>query len=146
MGTRAFTSEKLRECVAEKRQLWNAVPHVKDLQCACQLLLQSANPRANHTLRTLPPSLSSDYAQEHDDGIWETVVALFQQVPGGQAERQFAHAFTTLPMRMGGLGMRSATRCAAAAYWASWADALPTIGQRNPEVAETVVRTMEGEQ
>ena len=127
VGTRAFTSEKLRERVAEERQLWNAIPHVKDLQYSL-------------------PSLSSDYAQEHDDGIWETVVALLQQVPGGQEERQFARALTTLPMRMGGLGMRSATRCAAAAYWASWADALPMIGQRNPEVAETVVRTMEGEQ
>ena len=69
VGTRAFTAEKLRERVAEERKLGNAIPHVKDLQCAWQLLLQSANPRANHTLRTLPPSLSSDYAQEHDDGI-----------------------------------------------------------------------------
>ena len=69
MGTRAFTSEKLRERVAEERQLWNAIPYVKDLQCTWQLLLQSANPRANHTLRTLPPSFSSDYAQEHDNGI-----------------------------------------------------------------------------
>ena len=33
VGTRAFTSEKLRELVAEERQLWNAIPHVKDLQC-----------------------------------------------------------------------------------------------------------------
>ena len=49
----------------------------------------------------------------------ETVIPLLQQVPGGQEERQFARALTTLPMRMGGLGMRSATRCAAAAYLAS---------------------------
>ena len=67
----------------------------------------------------------------HDDGIWETVEALLQSVPGGHEKRQFARALTTLPMRMGGSGMRSATRCAAAACWASWADALPMIGQRN---------------
>ena len=30
-----------------------------------------------------------------------------------------------VPMRMGRLGLRSAQRCAHAAYWASWADALP---------------------
>ena len=69
---------------------------------------------------------------------------LLQQVPGGQEERQFAR--TTSPMRMGGLGMISAAHCVAAAYWASWADALPMIGQRNPEVAEMAERTMEGEQ
>ena len=42
--------------------------------------------------------------------------------------------------------MRSASRCAAAAYWASWADALPMIAERNPGVADMVVRTMEVEQ
>ena len=79
---------------------------------------------ANRTLRTLPPSLCGRYAQDHDDGIWATVKALLEQVPGA-----------TLPMRMGGLGLRSATRCAATAYWASWADALAMISQRNPGVA-----------
>ena len=47
----------------------------------------------------------------------------------------------TLPMRMG-LGLRSATRCAEAAYCASWADALHMVGQRNPEVEDMVVRTV----
>ena len=31
-------------------------------------------------------------------------------------------------------------RCAEAAYWASWADALHMVGQQNPEVADMVVR------
>ena len=44
-----------------------------------------------------------------------------------------------------GVGLRSATRCAAAAYWASWADALAMISQRNPGVANLVAQTMEGE-
>ena len=68
-----FIAEKLRERVEEERRLWDAIPTVTDLQCAWQLLVQSANPWANHTLRTLPLSLSSRYAQDHDDGIWATV-------------------------------------------------------------------------
>ena len=48
-------------------------------------------------------------------------------------------------MRMGGLGLRSAERCADAAYWASWADALEMINQRTPAVADMVVRVMEEE-
>ena len=41
--------------------------------------------------------------------------------------------------------MRSAERCADAAYWASWADALEMITQRMPAVANMVVRAMEEE-
>ena len=71
--------------------------------------------------------------------------ALLQQVPGEVMEQNFAREIATLAMRMGGLGLRSATRCASAAYWASWADALAMISQRNRGVANLVVRTMEGE-
>ena len=44
---------------------------------------------------------------------------------------------------MGGLGLRSATRCAAAAYWASWADALHMVDQRNPAIAQRVEEAFE---
>ena len=81
VGSPQVTAEKLRESVEEERRLWDAIQTVKDLQSAWHVLVQSANPRANHTLRTLPPSLSSRYAQDHDDGIWATVEALLQQVP-----------------------------------------------------------------
>ena len=38
--------------------------------------------------------------------------------------------------------MRSALRTAPAAYWASWADALPMIDARTPPVAELAYRTL----
>ena len=41
-----------------------------------------------------------------------------------------ARNITTLPMRVGGLGSRSAVRTAPGAFWASWADALPMLQQR----------------
>ena len=117
-----------------------------DLQCAWQLLVQSANPRANHSLRTMPPSSTAEYARAHDDSMWQTVETLLQQTPGTEAERAFARELATLPMRMGGLGLRSATRCAESAFWASWADTLPMIRERTPQVAEMVVHAMNGEQ
>ena len=52
IGSPQFTTAKLRERVGDERRFWDAVPTVKNLQCAWQLLLQSANPQANHTLRT----------------------------------------------------------------------------------------------
>ena len=53
-----------------------------------------------------------------------------------------AKQMANLPMRIGGLGLRSAVRCAGAAYWASWADALHMISERNPAVADTVVESL----
>ena len=50
-----------------------------------------------------------------------------------------------MPMRMGGLGLRSATRMSPAPYWASWADALHMISQRLPEVANDIVTQLAGE-
>ena len=57
-------------------------------------------------------------------------------------EREESQRVTILPTRMGGLRLRYATRCAEAACWASWAEALHMVGQRNPEVAEMVVLTV----
>ena len=41
--------------------LWEDIPSVPDLQCVWQILVQSANPRSNQTIRTLPPSQSAEY-------------------------------------------------------------------------------------
>ena len=121
-------------------------PHRKESSVRMAIVVaKRQHPGQKHTLRTLPPSLSGRHAQDHDDGTWATVKALLQQVPGEVEEQNFAREIATLPLRMGGLGLRSGTRCAAAAYWASWADALAMISQRNPGVANLVVRTMEGE-
>ena len=49
-----------------------------------------------------------------------------------------------LGMRMGGLGLRSVARMPAA-YWASWADALPMVHERPPGVAQNAVTALEGD-
>ena len=87
-------SSPVTDCVngvEEERRLWNAIPTVQDFQCAWHLLVQRANPRANHSLRThsLLSSLSRGYAQEHD-GIWEVMEALLEQLPGDGREQAFA--------------------------------------------------------
>ena len=129
-----FVSRKLQARVEEERRLWEAIPTVPDLQCGWQIHLQSANPRAIHTLRTLPPSSSAEYGRQHDEGVWNTAVALLGQLPGTAEDIAAARSVASLPMRMGGLGLRSAARGGDAACWASWADALEMISQRNPAV------------
>ena len=78
IGSEQFVSEKLQDHIEEDRRLWQAIPNVPNLQCGWQTLLQSANPRANHTLRTLPPAMSADCASAHDEGLWETAHALLE--------------------------------------------------------------------
>ena len=75
----------------------------------------------------------------HDEGIWNTAKVLLDVHPEGETQQ-----LATLPMRMGGLGLRSAVRCAPAAFWASWADVLDMISERIPDVANDVVRKLTG--
>ena len=104
IGHEQFTRDKLHARVEEERRLWEAIPRVPDLQCAWLILLQSASPRSNHTLRTLPPALAAEYSHMHDEGIWTTVQSLLGEIPGSEAEVNDAKQVATLPMRMGGLG------------------------------------------
>ena len=139
LGNDAFAATQVQERLDDERLLWDAIPTVPDLQSAWQILLQSAGPRANHVIRTLPPSQSLEYAEAHDAGIWAVLRRLLDLPDECTQELALARSLSSLPMRSGGLGLRSASRGAEAAYWASWADALPMIHQRNPEVAAAVV-------
>ena len=64
---------------------------------------------------------------------------------GTQLRREHASQVATLPMRMGGLGLISSKVLDGSVFWASWADALPIIGERNPEIATMALRSVEGE-
>ena len=50
-----------------------------------------------------------------------------------------------LPLRFGGLGLRSAAEAAQSAWWASWFDSLPAIRVRAPDVAERLVQGLEAQ-
>ena len=141
VGSTRFVEEVVNKRLEEEAKLWEAIPFVPDLQAAWQILLQCAGPRCHHMLRTLPPSQSEEYAQAHDAGmlrVMDTLLAL----SGNPQEVEVAHNIASLPMRLGGLGLRSAQRMAPAAYWASWADALHMIDQRLPVVAANVAHKL----
>ena len=50
----------------------------------------------------------------------------------------------TLPLTLGGLGLRKATRVSGPAHWASWADCLAMVHARHPDVAMLLVHHLEG--
>ena len=144
-GSAAFVQEAVNKRLRLEAQLWNVIPSVPDLQAAWQILLQCAGPRCHHILRTLPPSQSEDYARSHDDGM-ERVMRIWVGISGEQQEVAAALNIASLPMRVGGSGLRRANRMAPAACWDSWADALQMVDQRLPEVANRVVNRLADEE
>ena len=86
---------------------------MEDVQCSWLLLLLCGSTRADYTLRSLPPELFESSAIAHDENVWTCFQALMKQEVGDHA-REMAQ----LPFREGGLGLKSAQRCAPAAYWA----------------------------
>ena len=50
----------------------------------------------------------------------------------------------SLPLVLGGLGLRSAGRSRVAAHWASWAECIPMIFERHRALAERLIRELEG--
>ena len=130
VGTQEFAQVACAARLEEEDKLWEAVKWIPDLQCAWQVLVQCAGPRCHHLLRTLPPSHAVAYAQGHDEGMQRAMASLLEGIPGDAHQQAVAQDSASLPMRMGGLGIRSASRLAPAAFWASWADALPMLEKR----------------
>ena len=73
---------------------------------------------------------------QRDELLWEAVLKIGQATAVPEELRARGRRIAQLPMRLGGLGIRSSLRTARAAYWSSWADALAMIQLRNPRVAQ----------
>ena len=144
VGSGDFVERMATERLAEEQKLWEALAWIPDLQCAWQVLLQCAGPRCHHFLRTVPPSQTGTYAVGEDRGMMQAMERLLGGFTGGGDQQVRARQIASLPMRLGGLGMRSAGRMSQAAYWASWADALNMIHQRLPQLAEQFVTALSG--
>ena len=70
---------------------------------------------------------------------------LMEGLTGTGEKKVVAHQLASLPMRLGGLGLRSAVGMAPAAFWSSWADALHMIHERHPQLAANTVERLDGE-
>ena len=89
-------------------------------------------------LRVLPPSLSAEYAKQHDDAIWDC----FCKLMGAKSFKRdaLARKVATLPCRNGGLGLRSAVRTSPAAFWASWVDGASVLAAKVPRAHAIFLR------
>ena len=141
LGREAFVKAHAAKRLEIEQRLLKELPEICDPQVAWVLLSQSAVPRANHTLRVVPPALSSTYARAHDDALWQAFCAIFGAEEHSCILR--ARSLASLPSRLGGLGLRSAERTAEAAFLASWIDALKVLSTKAPGLAARAVTELE---
>ena len=73
-------------------------------------------------------------------GLWACLCRLLN-VNTDTAE---AKVIASIPLSLGGLVLRSATRTRHSAFWDSWADSLSMIKERHPVVAERIVGSLNG--
>ena len=95
--------------------------------------------------RSPMPSRSAEYAG-HDVGMLQAMESLLEGLPGDARQQEVATQIASLPMRMGGLGIRSASRMAPSAFWASWADALPMLQDRLSSISNQIADVLDGAQ
>ena len=143
LGNTSGPSRFVRK-IQDHRILLERIPAVTDVQSAWSLLLHCASARANYILRVARPDLVREIAAEHDQGIWQCCYEILGVSSGDVSA--ITRDTATLPLALGGLGLRSATLTSLPAFWASWADCLRMIHKRHPTVAENQARELEGDQ
>ena len=84
----------------------------------------------------MPFPLCKPIAEWHDAAIWQSLLALFDLEPACVGDESWY--VSSLPIRLGGLGMRSSVRLAAAVHWAAWADVFENLHKRFPSLASKI--------
>ena len=140
VGSAEYIASHAQGRMTEEMRLLDQLPQLPDLQSAWLLLRYCASPRANHLLRSVPPHQLEEYIDRHDTAIWATLRQLLGVGSLRDADMEFARAVSSLPGRMGGLGLQLASRTAPAAYWAAWADALPLLRARRPRETSRILQ------
>ena len=141
IGGDAYVAAEGERAAQAEQPLLDGILALDSLQAAWLLLLYCAGPRANYHLRTVPPQQATVYAAEHDRRVLNTLSHLLQWQGG---ERELWQRQAQLPLRLAGLGVRSSSRTAPAAYWASWADCLQPLTERYPEMGNRLLALLSG--
>ena len=98
----------------------------------------SASARACYQIRVVRPSAAAQFAETRNGTLWQCLSNILQ-IDLNQCD-EVVRDVATLPLSMGGLGLRSAVRVRSPAYWASWADCLSMTQARHPLVVEEARR------
>ena len=114
LGHQEYVSSFLNK-ISEKHQiLFQRIPLLSDVQSAWLLLAHCAGARATYTLRCVDPVAVEEFARRHDQDMFTCLSQILQVDPASIDVETRDSA--TLPMSLGGLGIRSAVRTCKAAH------------------------------
>ena len=117
LGNDHFTTSTCLSIAAAGEELCSKLTSLDDLQCSFLLLKHCHVTRVNHLARTVPPSLFSSTAGIHDMLTHQNFCAITGLDSLSDSHWQQA----ILPVKYGGLGLRSAAEISNAAYINGWA-------------------------
>ncbi len=139
VGTPAFEASFVEERLTRAASTLDSLPRLQDAQCALRLLVSVYTQRPSYLMRTTPfsPAFSQQLAA-FDTRIVSTAESIigtsaFDGPVGLLARRQM-----TLPISMGGLGLRSTARTAPAAFLGSWSRSTSMLSSRIPSLSDAV--------
>ena len=122
----------LEGTTADHQLLLDRIPLLGDLQSLSLLLVYCAAARADNMSRVVEPDAAREFCRRHDAAVWRCFCT-FTQIEEWQPRD--VRDTASMPLVLGGLGLRSASRTSKPAYWASWADCLSMVQRRHPHVA-----------
>jgi hypothetical protein len=88
IGSPAYAQAQLNLHLAAQQILLDELPQLADLQASWLLLTYCAAPRAQHILRTVPPTLAGEYAARHDAAVVATLSALLVPARSSRSRRR----------------------------------------------------------
>ena len=141
VGHPDFVQDQLSKLADRHDVLLRRIALVEDMQSAWLLLVYCAAARANFFQRSVSPGQISTFASHHGDQIWACLCMLLGVDPA--SVNRSSRIGATLPLCLGGLGLSSAVRLRHAAHWASWADCIRMVQQRQLIVARTIIEVVE---
>ena len=92
-------------------------------------------------IRAVSPDQVRGFAEDHDSRLWACLCQILQ-IPPESCDHP-SRVTATLPLVLGGCGLRSAARTSQSAFWASWADCLHMVHQGHAPVADLFVHQLE---
>ena len=136
IGTKEYMTKWCLDRYAKVAELSDKLSCIEDPQSRWCLLKYCLEPRVNHLLRNTPPDVTLEVACLHDNCMWASVLALLNTPSAFEAG--VSRSVISLAIRHGSLGLRSAAWTRLAAYWGAWADCLPFLASRFPDLANAV--------
>ena len=136
LGHEDFVIAQLDALLDQHQVLLSRIPLLADVQSAWALLLHCQGGHANYILRVIRPEMVVRFATGHNNGLWQCLCSILP--PAVRADLS-AQALATLPLSMGGCGLRDALRTSKPAFWASWADCLPMMRERHPAIVHVMI-------